>query len=65
MLLTPRLKARIEHPYGLGYGRPIRVGYDDLHGRESSILDAFGVVQVCPVAPEQRLGFAFPWRYRD
>ena len=48
MLLTPRLKPASSTPYGLRHGRPIRVGYNNLHRREWSILDAFVVVQVRP-----------------
>jgi hypothetical protein len=50
---TPRVNARIEPPHGLRDGWPVRIRNLDLDGRESSVLDAFGVTQMSAVGMRQ------------
>ena len=53
VLPTPRVNARIEPPRGLRDGWPVRIRNLDLDGRESSVLDAFGVIKMSAVAVRQ------------
>src|SRR4029453_12242465 len=53
VLPTPRVNARIEPPHGLRDALPVRIRNLDLDGRESSVLDAFGVIQMSAVGMRQ------------
>ena len=53
MLATPRVERRIERPHGLRDGWPVRIRNLDMDGRESSVLDAFGLIQMSALAVRQ------------
>ena len=53
VLRTPSVERRIEPPHGLRDGWPVRIRNLDRDGREASVLDAFGVIQMSAVAMRQ------------